>query len=258
MSIRYYAAALIAGCLAAAAAPAQDLTLDQILEKNQQAIGGADAIKRVETLKMTIKMVMGEGPMEAPMTIQVKRPSLVRTDLSFQGRTLVSAYDGTTGWMINPMTGSPDPQKVDEKTASGMASSDINSMIGALSGIQAAGHTLELIGQEDVAGASAYRIKLTRKNGAVSTYFLDAATFFPIKTVAKVTQMGREVEVEGYPGNFKEVGGLTLAHTLEQKVGGSSVARLQVEKIEINPPIDDAIFKMPTAEKPAEKPPEKK
>jgi hypothetical protein len=240
-------------CLTFAAGPAQDLTLDEILKKNADALGGTDAISKVQTIKMTAKMVMGGGQMEAPMIVRAKRPNLVRTEIQMQGKSMIMAYDGTNAWMINPFTGSSEPQKMDEKMASNLDSSDVDSQIGWLSGMKAAGHTVELLGKEDVEGSPAYKLKITRKTGMIVTEFLDAQTFLPIKSIAKVSQMGQEMEMEGYSSNYKKVGGIMFAHSVDEKSGGRSVIQISVEKIEINEPMDDSLFKTPAAEKPVEK-----
>jgi hypothetical protein len=258
---RIFGAVLFAGLIIIAAA-AQDLTLDQILKKSEDALGGSDSISKVQTLKMAAKMVMGGGQMEMLMTVSTKRPHFVRVESVVQGKTIVAAYDGTTAWTINPLAGSSDPQKMDEKTAATLATSDIDEALGSLARLKAAGHTVELMGKEDAEGSPAYKIKITRKNGMTATHFLDAETFLPIKSINKVSQMGQEMEVEAYPGNYKKIGGILFPHSIEQKIGGRTFGQMIVEKIEINEPMDDTIFKMPAVEKPADKPapkpPEKK
>jgi hypothetical protein len=246
----------------AIAAAAQDLTLDQILKKNEDALGGAEAISKVQTLKMSAKMVMGGGKMEVLMTISTKRPHSVRVESVVQGKTIVAAYDGTTAWTVNPLAGSSEPQKMDEKLAASLATSDIDDSLGSLARLKAAGHTVELLGKEDVEGSQTYRIKITRKNGMIASYFLDAGTFLPIKSISKVSQMGQDIEVEAYPGNYKKVGGILFPHSVDQKIGGRTFGQMIIEKIGIDEPMDDSIFKMPAVEKPVEKPaakpPEKK
>ncbi len=252
MNIRRVFCVVVFAALGMATALAQDLTLDDILKKNQDAIGGADAIGKVQTMKTSMKMVMMGGQMEAPMTMQFKRPNMVRTEVQVQGQTIVSAYDGTVAWMINPLAGSSEPQKMDEKSAASLSSSDLDSAFSSLAGLKAAGNTVELLGKEEVEGTQAYKIKVTRKNGQIGTFYLDAKTFLPFKVVAKVTQMGQEMEVETYPSNYKKIEGLMYPHAMEGKVGGQTMMQMIVDKIEINTPLDDSIFKMPAA-KPAEK-----
>jgi len=232
------------------AAKAQDLTLDQILSKNEAALGGAEAIGKVQSLKMTAKMMVNGGQMEVNMTIQAKRPNMVRTESAIQGKSIIAAFDGTTGWMINPLMGSSAPQKMDDKTTASMSANDLDDSIGSLSHLKAAGSTVELLGKDTVEGTAAYKVKVTRKNGMTATQYLDAETFLPIKVVAKVAQMGQEVEVESYPSNYKKVEGVLFPFASDQKMNGRSVGQLIIEKVEINVPMDDAIFKMPAESKP--------
>jgi hypothetical protein len=79
--------------LLAASAQEGGLSVDDIVKKNVDARGGIDKIKAIQSIKMTGKMVMGGGQMEAPMTLQMKRPSSVRIDMEFQGQAVVQGYE---------------------------------------------------------------------------------------------------------------------------------------------------------------------
>lgn len=244
MLIRCISGALVCAGFIAAAAWAQDLTMDQILKKNEDAIGGSEAISKVQTLKMTIRMLGGDGQSRGVMTVYLKRPNFVRSEATIEGTTVTSAFDGTTAWMINPFTGSSEPQKMDAAPASGR-DANLDTTIGSLSSFKAAGQSVELLGKEDAMGVPAYKLKVTSKSGLASTYFLSAETFLPIKTLSKVSEMGPEMDVEGYPSNYRKVGDIMFAHSVEQKAGDRSLGQMIYEKIEINTPMDDSIFKMP-------------
>jgi hypothetical protein len=249
----------IAALLLAGTAAAQQLTLDQILDRNIEALGGADAIKAVQTVTLNAKMVMGGGAMEAPLLTQAKRPGKVRAEVTIQGQKIISAFDGTDGWVINPMQGSTEPHKMSEaELKSTSQNGDIEANLGALKALRAAGQTVELVGKEDVDGKLAYRMKVTRKGGDVATYFLDAEKFLPVKQIMKAAQMGQEMEIEVFPSDYRKVGGVVMAFASESKVNGRTMAQMTIEKADVNLPMDDKLFKMPVSEKPAEKPAEKK
>jgi outer membrane lipoprotein-sorting protein len=232
---------------AASAAIAQDLTLEQILKKNEEALGGAEAISKVQTLRITGRTAAGE--MEMQMTTSAKRPNLVRNDMTIMGYDAVSAYDGTTAWMVNGATGSTEPQKLEGSAAGNLINSRLESAIGVLAAMQAAGDSIELLGKEDVSGASSYKLKVKLKAGFESTYFLDATTFLPVKIIAKMPIMGQEMIGETYPKNYQKVGGILFAHTLEMNVNGQTL-RVTYDKVEVNAPMEDSIFKMPVKEAP--------
>lgn len=241
-------ALLVCGALAA-----QDLTLDQVLEKHYAGMGGLDKIKAVNSMSMTAKMVMGGGQMEAPMTMKMKRPHMMRSDITLQGKSFVRATDGTTAWQINPFAGGDEPQKLSGTEADQL--NDNADLDGALVDYKSRGIAIELIGKEDVEGSPTYKLKVTRKGGRLETYWLDAATFLTVKSSTKVTQMGQELDVESFPGSYKKVDGVMMPFSLDQKVNGRSMVQMTIEKVEPNVALEDSLFKMPA---PAPKPEEKK
>src|SRR5437588_11792772 len=92
-----------------------DLTVEQIVQKHLDALGGLDKLKAINTLSATGKAIMSEGQIEAPMLMQMKRPSSMRMEITVQGKKIVQAFDGTTAWMINPLMGANVPQKASEE-----------------------------------------------------------------------------------------------------------------------------------------------
>jgi len=240
---------LAAGALAAWPATAQEAlpSAEEILRKHVEARGGLDKLKALQSLKLTGKMTMGGGQMEAPVTIQVKRPGRMRMEMSVQGMSFVQAYDGSTAWGINSFQGVTEPQVSDEEaTKTAREQADIE---GPLVNYNDKGHLVELIGKEDVEGSSAYKIKVTRKNGWVDYHFLDEQSFLAVKTTTRRKQLGQELDAESFLSNYKPVQGILMPHLINQKVAGRGTMQMTMEKIEVNLPIDDAIFKMPAKEK---------
>jgi len=225
-----------------AAAQAQELTLEEILKRNEDAIGGAVAIDGIQTLKLTAHSVMAGSKKGFSMVVMTKRPNLVRMEMTVQGNEVIMGYDGVTAWRV---TGSGEPEKLDQASASRLKDTSMNTSIGALTSLRAAGHQLELLGKEDAAGGPAYKVKVTMKDGMTAVYYLDAKTFLPVRTIATVSTAGKDMEVESYPTDYRRVGGIMFAHSIDQRVGGSSIGKLTYEKIEVNEPMEDKIFQMP-------------
>lgn len=239
-----------------AAAQEAELTVDQIVEKHAQALGGADKLKAIQNVTATGKATLMGGQMEAPISLKVKRPSSMRMEMTMQGKSFVQAFDGATAWMINPFMGSPDPQKSnDEDTKS--ARDDADFIDGSLVDYKAKGNSVELMGKEDVEGSPAYKLKVTKKSGTIQYEYLDAQTFLPIKSSGKRKQMGQEIEYESSPGNYKPVNGVMMPYSLSQKMNGRPMMELTVDKFEVNTSMDDAIFKMPEKPKEEKKEPPK-
>jgi hypothetical protein len=105
------------------------------------------------------------------------------------------------------------------------------------------GHQVELLGQEDVGSAKAYKIKLTNKDdGKVTTYFIDATSSLVIKSKGKVELQGAEVEVETSFSDYKDFGGLKFTMSRTQTIEGQTFREVKYDTVELNPVIDEKIF----------------
>jgi outer membrane lipoprotein-sorting protein len=233
---------------AALAVPAAAQTVDEVIAKHLEARGGVDKIKAVKTMKLTGKMTVGPG-IEAPLTLEMKKPGSVRLEITFQGNTGVQAYDGKTGWEISPMSASKTPEPLSADALKDMEEqADLD---GSLVDYKAKGHTVELMGKEKVEGSDAFKLKVTLKNGDVRYVYIDVDSSLELKTDYKRMIRGSEVETESVASDYKEVGGLILPHTIVQGPKGSPQKQtITVEKAELDVPIDDARFKMPEVKQP--------
>lgn len=223
-------------------------TVDDLIKKNIEAHGGVQKLKAVKSVKASGKL--NQQGLDIPITLQQKRPAMVRMDATFQGKSLVQAYDGETGWKVDPFQGNPDPEKVagdDLKDLQEQADLD-----GPLVDYKEKGHTVELIGKEDMEGTPVYKLKLTLKNGDIRSIYLDAENYLELKVTSKRKTPGGEIDIDEYLGNYKSVNGLMFAFSIESKVKGQTVTQISLDKVEIDVAVDDALFKMPA--KPAEKP----
>lgn len=236
-------------CFLPAAAQTAELTADQIVQKQTEALGGLEKLKSIQSVKATGKASLMGGQLEAPVVMQAKRPTSVRMEMDIQGKSFVQAFDGTTSWTINPFGGSSDPQKSNDEDTKA-ARDDAEFVDGALVDYKSKGNAVELVGKEDVDGVPAYKLKVTKKSGSIEYDYIDAKTFLPIKSTGTRKQMGQEFEFESRPGNFKTVNGVLMPFTLEQKVSGKPMMQLTLDKIEANVPMDDSLFRFP--EKPKE------
>ena len=236
---------LLAGATLATPTAAQ--TVDEVIAKHLEARGGLDKIRAVQSMKMTGKMTVGPG-IEAPITLEMKRPASVRLDITFQGNTGTQAYDGKTGWGISPMAAKKDPEPMSAEDIKDME--EQADMDGPLVDTKTKGHTVELMGKEKVEGSDVYKLKLTLKTGDIRYIYIDADSHLELKTEAKRTVRGSEMETESVSSDYKEVGGLILPYTIQQGAKGQPQKQtITVDKIELNLPIDDARFKMPEAKK---------
>ena len=239
--------------LAVAALPvAAEATLDEILATNLESRGGMEALKNIQSLRIEGHMAMGPG-MEAPITLEIQRPNSMRMEFVFQGMTGIQAYDGETGWQVMPFGGSSEAEKMTGSELEQVA--DQADIDGPLVDYEEKGHTLELLGTEEVEGTEAYKLKLTKKSGDETIMFLDTEYCLEIKALSTTTMQGMEVEVEVSFGDYKEVSGVMMAHSIRQAAHGQPGGMtITFDKIETNVDIASDRFVMPVKEEAAEEP----
>lgn len=220
-------------------------TVDELIKKNIDAHGGMEKMKALKSVKMTGKASF-PGGMEAPFALMKKRPNQVRIEFTLQGLTGVQAYDGTTGWQIDPFQGVKDPQKMSEDDLKDiMEQADFD---GPLVDYKDKGNTVELAGKEDVQGSEAYKLKLTLKNGDVRYIFLDPDSGLDIKATTLVKRAGVDRSFDTYFGDFKAIDGVIFPMAVELKMGGDQPGpTYTVEKVETNVELQDSLFVMPAA-----------
>lgn len=237
--------------MAAAAVPAQTTpaspTADEIVAKYVKTVGGIEKIEAVRTLRRTGKFT-GGGGFEAKVVVDNKRPNLVRQEFTFQSMTGVTAYDGKTGWKIEPWQGKKDPEPLGEEELKSIVEDSV--FDGPLVGYRDKGNKVDLVGTEPVEGTEAWKLKVTLANGDVEYFYMDTDYYVPIKIEIKRMIRGAEQESEISLGDYKEVAGWYLPHSFESgRKGSQNRGKTVFDKIEANVPMDDQIFRSPAVSK---------
>jgi len=182
-------------------------TADEIIAKYVQTVGGMERIQAVKSLRRTGKFTGGSG-FEAVVSQENKRPSFVREEFRLQGLIGITAYDGKTGWKIEPWDGKKDIEALGEEELKGIIEdSDFD---GPLVNYREKGNKVEFAGMDQVDGTEAYKLKITLADGDVRNYYLDADYYVPIKIETKRMIRGAEREYETVLGDYKQVNGWYL------------------------------------------------
>jgi hypothetical protein len=222
------------------------LTLDELVAKNVEAKGGADALRALQSLKLSGKMLVNEGQIQLAYTQLKKRPGEVRTEETLQGMTAVEAYDGKEGWRIYPFQGRKDPEKMSADDAKPLL--EDAEIDGPLVDWKTKGSALEYLGMEDVDGTEAYKIKVVRRNGDVNFVYLDPDHFLEIRILTQRMRHGAQEEVETDVGDYEKISGVFIPFSIESgRKGDPDKQKVIIEKAEANVPMDEASFRFPAA-----------
>jgi len=233
-------ACLLAVVLTTAVADAQ--TADEIVAKNLKAKGGVEKLKAMNSVKIT-GIISAQG-MEMPMTTWAKRPNLMRREMQIQDKRVINGFDGSIVWAINPLvTGSDEPRELADPTAQMVK--DDSDFDGVLLDYREKGHKVELVGTETLDGKKVHHLKITKKNGQVQHYYLDADSGLEVRTVMSISMGDAPMEVTTDLSNYQQVDGVSMPFTMKQTAKAMVLAEVKIEKVEFNVPVDDSMFKMP-------------
>jgi hypothetical protein len=214
-------------------------TAEEVVEKYSRAVGGLDSFSRVKTAKITgTSKLAGQ---EFPMTAYVINGKAMRAEIDVMGQMVINAYTNGTGWMVNPLAGSPTPSNVegslleDFKLQSYLASQLMNYKV--------LGGKIEYRGQEKVDGVDTHKIMFTASDGRVTYYNITVSDALLLRATSNKEMMGQVMEIETWFSDYKTVNGLKFAMAKDTKIAGEVFQSLITKSIELNVPIDEKIFK---------------
>src|SRR4051812_9620719 len=225
------------------ATPLRAQNIDEIVSRYQARIGGAQKIASIQTVRRSGKFY-GGGGFEAQVKNENKRPNKVREEFAFGGMVGVNAWDGKSGWKIEPWQGKKDAESLSEQEIKGIVEdAEFDDPLFDKR------NKIELVGTDQIEGTDVFKVKATlASNGDVRTYYLDQDSYVPIKYEVKRTVRGTESEFEVELGDYKEVNGVLFPFSFAIGQKGSAAAnkaQYAWERIEANVTVPDAAFSKP-------------
>lgn len=221
--------------LTATAFIAKAQTADEIISKHIDAIGGAEAWRKVTSIRQ-------EGTMQVQGTdVTVVRTVLhgkgTRQDISLAGMNGYSILTPATGWNFMPFQGQTQPEPMTaEDIKEGQQDMDAQD---ELVDYKDKGTTVELLGKDDVDGTECYKLLVTFKSGKSESLFIDPASYYIIRQVSKQKANGQEMDITTNFSNYQKLPeGIVMAMSMTLPFG-----ELNIKKVEVNNPVDEMIFK---------------
>lgn len=222
-------------------------TLDQILDRYVQALGGNAAWEKL-TSRVTTQSVTRRGQ-EEQVEIYDKAPNqrLIVTTLA-DGRKIRRGFDGATGWEASA-DGDVQLMK-DDALVQFRENAEFHRELK----LKTSPPQMMLKGKEKVEGREAYLVEVSSATGRGKRLYFDAQTGMLIRqtqqSVAYIRQSDAEapqaktIEIVFDYDDYRVVDGVRLPFVIRQKMPGF-VTTIKVKEIKHNVPLDDARFKPP-------------
>ncbi|QEC68677.1 insulinase family protein [Panacibacter ginsenosidivorans] len=189
---------------------AVNMTADQVVQKFITVSGGADELKKINSMVMTASMTI-QG-MQLDAVSKKLAPNMELTEISMNGQVAMKeVFDGTTGYQAQ--MGNKSDMGADEIAQK----KDVKGIFPQLF-YNDGSYKLEVAGIEKVGDADAYKVKITTAAGNESTEYYDAATGYLVKQESVVKQGGMEIQQSTELSNYKKVGTVMLPFTYNVSV----------------------------------------
>ena len=215
-------------------------SVDEIINKHIEAIGGLENIKNVKTLIM--KGTLTTHGINLNITITFKRELKVRMDIKFRSQSQSVAFDGTTAWRSELDEEGVTTDKMDDKEAEDLKY--FADFEGMLADYKIKGYSVAYSGTEKIDKNRTYKIGVTGKSIDTVYYYVDTTTFLVLKR-SRINKSD-ETTINTCYRSYKEYGGLKFPASFETKTDNGGDSQLMVfDNVEINTKVDDSIFKMP-------------
>lgn len=215
-----------------------DLTVDDLIRKHIDARGGYERLKFVQSQKIEQRIPLGSD--EVLLTVYKKRPNLYRVDQQMPHGIVVSAVNSENAWM---QMGQRSPMQRPGFAADHQRES-VADFDGILVDFKEKGHTVEIVGVEDVEGTETIRVKVGLAGGADQYVFLDKHTFLMKKQIRTAYTPQGKIEVEDVYDDYREVEGVMLPFLIHSQQGPQRFD-IRTTSVEFNVPVDEKLFIMP-------------
>lgn len=230
------------------AAPAQpQVTVDQVLEKYLQAVGGAEAVQKITSRVAKGSLITGDR--QTPIEVFSKAPNK-RMSVSHQpnGRDSITAFDGEVGWLGG--TGQAARTMNAVETANARFDADLHFAAHVKQSLM----QVRLIRPEKIGDRDMYVIIGRLQGQPPLRLYFDQQTGLLVRSVRYVeTALGRLPTQIDY-ADYRDADGVKIPFRW-------SVARpsgrftIQIEQVQQNVAVDDTKFSPPPAPAGAEQKP---
>ncbi len=214
-------------------------TVDQIVEKYVAAVGGADAIRKINSRVETGKILAGGR--ETPIDVITKAPNKRVTITHNSGSDSFTAFDGTAGWMGN--TGRP----AREMSAAESGASGLDAEFALALRLKEIFPQLRRGRLETIGGVECETLIGSGPRLPQVRLYFDAASGLLVRMVRFAeTPVGRMATQIDY-ADYREADGVKIPFrwTLARPNGRFTI---QIAEVKSNVSLDDAKFAKPATE----------
>lgn len=234
-------AIFVAGCHE----QSHSLSLDEIIERNTDAMGGRAAIEAVQSIQ--IDLHIKDPSFEVDGTYYAARPGKMRIDVSAEGKhVFTEAFDGQSGWQWE---GKGEQKPATEKATAALRHGvELPGKLFGLHELKGRGHRMKSLRREQIDGVNYYVLQLILNDGYALSLYVDPNSWLvtrrrdvrPLHVDADPTP----TTIEHVGSDFRDVNGVKFPFlTAETDLNTGKLLESTITKsVKINPMLPLTLF----------------
>ena len=213
-------------------------TLEEILSKHMQALGGEKVLKAQRNSVAEFDIIV-PGGLTGKYKSYFKYPDKLRSEMDLKIMKSLNVYDGEKGWIQDPNGQVRELAGMELENAK---SEVYFNLYGYLFPERAKGE-VEYLGQKEEGGINYYVVQATPEGAEPVKTFINPETYLIDKTVSKQDI----IVVTNYFSDYKDFGGIKVATSMVINTGDPAYdIRSTLTNIELDPQLSDDLFKIPS------------
>jgi hypothetical protein len=219
-------------------------TTDEVTDRNTKAMGGRVAIEAIHSIEVSLHI--SDPGSDVDGIYCAARPGRMRIDISVAGKhVFTEAFDGEHGWEWN---GKESKTASPQATAALQHGVELPGKLFGLHELRQGGHQVELVGREEIEGTNYYALRVTLRDGYVTTLYVDPESWL-ITRRRDIRPLHVDIDptpttIEQRSSDFRSISGVQFAFAGSETdlKTGKVLETSQISSIKINPPIDPSFF----------------
>src|SRR5215208_1598134 len=220
------------------------LSVDQVIERTTQAMGGRAAIEAVKSIEVDLHIA--DPDFEVDGKYRAARPGRMRIDILAHGKHVYTeALDGTRGWQWKGAAIQGQSPKATAALRHGM---ELPGKLFGLHELRQRGHRINLAMPEEIDGTNYYPLRITLADGYTTTLYVDTNNWL-ITRRRDVRPLHVDIDptpttIESRFSDFRKIDGVLFAFVSADAdlATGKILETIRLRSVRLNPQFDSSIF----------------
>lgn len=217
-------------------------TVDQVLDKYVEALGGKAALEKQTSRSAKGTFEIPAMGMSGTLRTFDKAPNMTSTNIDLAGVGAITiVFNGKQAWQQDPMTG------LREMSGPELAMMKIEGEFYAPLKLKSLYKSVEVKGKEKVGGAEAYLVEALPAEGSPVKMYFDVTSGLLVRREAEQDSPQGKMPTELLLEEYRVVDGVKIPFVMKTNTPAMSFV-IKIEEVKHNIAIDDAKFAKPSGQ----------